>query len=226
MPSSRRLVIIAAVAAAVGVLAFVAPWFYANVLANDPPEAFELSNPVDHGTGEPFDVDGTWAVADGSAAGYRVDEILNGQDVTVVGRTADVRGDLAVAGGTLTSADVVVDLTTVTTDSASRDGQFATTILQTTTYPEATFALTEPVDLGALADGDAIDVTAVGALTIRDTTVDVGAELRAQGSDDTVEVVGSIPLVFGDVGITAPDLGFVKVADHGFVEFHLMLARR
>ena len=43
--------------------------------------------------------DGTWTVADGSSAGYRVDEVLNGAAVTVAGTTDQVDGTLVVEGG-------------------------------------------------------------------------------------------------------------------------------
>lgn len=221
MPSSRRRpAIIAGVLAAAVALAFAVPWFYANVIADDAPGEFALS-----GSGEAIDVDGTWTVSDGSEAGYRVDEVLNGQDVTVVGRTSDVTGELTVADGALTAAEVVVDMTTVTTDSGARDGQFATSILNTGRFPEATFALAGPVDLTALGDGAAVELSAPGVLTVRDASLEVAVELQAQGSDGRVEVVGSIPVTFADIGIEAPDLGFVKVEDHGFVEFRLVLAR-
>ncbi len=70
---------------------------------------------------DPAALSGTWTVADGSFAGYRVDEVLNDTDVTVVGRTEEVTGTLTVEDLTLTAADLTVDVASITTDSTSRD---------------------------------------------------------------------------------------------------------
>src|SRR6202035_717147 len=49
-------------------------------------------------------VAGTWTVGSGSVVGYRVDEVLLGQNATAVGRTNDVTGHLTIAGSTVTAA--------------------------------------------------------------------------------------------------------------------------
>ena len=62
-------------------------------------------------------VDGTWKVSNGSRAGYRVSEVLNGQDNQATGRTTAVTGQgspgNAVVGGPVTDS---------TTRSASMPG--------------------------------------------------------------------------------------------------------
>ncbi|WP_093182258.1 YceI family protein [Sanguibacter gelidistatuariae] len=73
-------------------------------------------------------------MGDGSQAGYRVAEVLYGQDVTVVGRTDDVTGTVTVEQGRLTAASVTVDMTTVTTDSSDRDDHFLS-FLRTGQFP-------------------------------------------------------------------------------------------
>src|SRR4029453_17277165 len=65
---------------------------------------------------DPAELSGSWAVTDGSFAGYRVDEVLNGTDVTVVGRTEEVTGSLTVEGLTLTEAELTVDVASIATD--------------------------------------------------------------------------------------------------------------
>ena len=46
--------------------------------------------------GSPVEVtDGTWTVTDGSFAGYRLDEVLRGEDVTVTHFDVDEDGDFA-----------------------------------------------------------------------------------------------------------------------------------
>ncbi|WP_051703056.1 YceI family protein [Oerskovia turbata] len=165
--------------------------------------------------------DGVYAVDTGSQAGYRVDEVLSGQDVTVVGRTGDVRGDVTVEGGVLTAASIEVDMTTVETDDSGRDRQFLR-ILDTGEHPTATFVLTAPVDLSGLATGTAT-VEAPGALTIKGVPHEVTATLEARTTGGGAQVSGSIPVTFSDYGVTAPNLGFVQVEDAGTVEMLLEL---
>lgn len=169
------------------------------------------------------DLAGAWTVQSGSQAGYRVKEVLNGQDVTVVGRTTGVTGTATVAGSSLTAATVTVDMTGVATDNSSRDGQFQG-ILKTSEFPTSTFTLTGPVDIGAISDGVAT-VKAAGELTVAGVAKPVTATLSAQRTADGVEVQGSIPVTFADYGIDAPNLGFVKVEDTGSIEMLIKLGR-
>ncbi|SFE67744.1 Polyisoprenoid-binding protein YceI [Flavimobilis marinus] len=200
---------------------------YAKVRNDRAPEALSLSTPSADAAPQEApaveDLAGTWTVADASQAGYRVDEVLNGQDVTVVGRTSDVEGSVTIAGTDLTAADVTVSMTTITTDSGSRDGQFLD-ILKTDEHPTATFALTEPVDIAAVADGVA-SVQATGDLTVAGVTQEVVVDLDAQTTAAGVEVSGAIPVTFSDYDVSAPDLGFVKVEDAGTVEMLLTLTK-
>ncbi|NDL60271.1 YceI family protein [Phytoactinopolyspora mesophila] len=227
----RRLLIALAGLAGAAALVLGGTWLYVNVFSADAPDPFVLDSATpgeandDSGNGELI-LDGTWAVADGSEAGYRVDEVLNGLDNTVVGRTPDVTGEIVVADGAATSGEVVVDMTTVTTDSNSRDGQFQGSIMNTDEYPTSTFTLTEPVPVGDLAGAaEPITLTASGELTIRDVTREVEARLDLQQSGDAVQVAGSVPITFAEFEVDPPNLAFVRVEDEGLVEFLLTLTR-
>ncbi|MFT4232196.1 MAG: YceI family protein [Leucobacter sp.] len=177
--------------------------------------------------GEPLDpaaLAGAWTVAEGSEAGYRVDEVLNGTDVTVTGRTDQVTGGFTIGsdGLTLQAADLTVDVASIATDSDQRDAYFRDQALHASEHPEATFSLTEPVSLDAApAAGEVVQTEATGDLTIAGVTrsVTITVELRSDGA--TAEIAGSIPIVFADFGVEAPSLGFVKVETTGFVEFQL-----
>ncbi|WP_083360632.1 YceI family protein [Arthrobacter alpinus] len=181
------------------------------------------ANDTAQATADAGNLAGEWNIADGSQAGYRVKEVLNGADVTVVGRTDSVEGTAAIEGTSLTAAKVSVDLTGVTTDNSSRDSQFLG-ILKTSEFPTATFTLTEPVDIAAVGSGIA-SVKAVGDLTIAGTTKSVTVDMQAQTTSNGVEVQGSIPITFTDFGIAAPNLGFVKVEDAGAIEMLLQLSK-
>ena len=51
----------------------------------------------------------------------------------------------------------------------------------------------------------------------------VQAEISVVRTGAGVDVSGSVPVTFGDYGIDAPNLGFVRVDDQGAVEFFLRL---
>lgn len=228
----NKKLIIAIVAVVVVVAAvFGGTALYAKIQNDRAPEELGLSTPTTGASAEPgtttttdaADLAGDWTVSDGSQAGYRVDEVLNGQDVTVVGRTDDVDGTLTIDGTELTAADVTVSMTTVATDNSNRDGQFLS-ILKTDQNPTSTFTLTEPVDISAITSGVA-SVEAVGDLTVAGVTQSVTVALEAQTTADGVEVSGTVPVTFSDFGVDAPDLGFVKVEDTGTVEMLLELTK-
>ena len=163
---------------------------------------------------------------DGSYAGYRVDEVLNGTDVTVVGRTEKVTGSLTVDGLTLTDAVIEVDVASIETDSASRDNYFRDTAMRAGTYPTATFRLTEPVTAPqAPAAGQPQTITASGELTMAGQTRAVTVDLQAVWNGEGGQVAGSIPVTFADFGVEAPNLGFVSVEPTGAVEFSLLIQR-
>ncbi len=201
---------------------------YAKIENDKAPDALALSTPTATTDGASpglteQDLAGTWTVSDGSQAGYRVAEVLNGQDVTVVGRTSDVEGTVTIDGTSLSAADVTVSMTTITTDNSNRDGQFLD-ILKTSEFPTATFTLTEPVDVSGVTEGTT-SVQATGELTVAGVSAPVVVALDAQTTATGVEVSGSIPVTFSDFGVDAPDLGFVKVEDTGTVEMLLALEK-
>ena len=170
--------------------------------------------------------DGTWVVTAESTLGYRVPEILGGVDTEGVGRTNLVTGSITVDGTTITAATFSVEVASITSDSGRRDSQFTGPIMDTATYPTATFTLTEPIELGTLPEpGTQITATATGDLTLRGTTVSVTFTVTAEYSGTTIGVLGSIPIVFADYGIPNPSNPFVTTGDSGLLEFVLAFAR-
>lgn len=207
------------------------PWFYARVLAPDARAPLALTTPTATPSVDPdaplppLEVDGTWQVGAGSAAGYRLGEVLSGEQVTVVGRTEQVTGSLTVAGGQLTEATVRVDTASIATDESARDAFFRRA-LDTTTFPEATFTLTAPVDVTAVAAATApVAVAAPGTLTFHGVSQPVTAELLVQRTPEGIEVAGQVPVTLESFGLDAPDLGFVTVEPTGSVELLLVLVR-
>jgi polyisoprenoid-binding protein YceI len=168
-------------------------------------------------------IDGEWAVTDGSLAGYRVEEILFGQSAEAAGRTEDVTGTMTVAGTSIETADFTVDLTTVASDEDRRDSQFHGRIMETATFPTATFVLTAPAQLDAVpADLTEITVPVTGELTLHGVTQTVTVDLLARRNGTTIEVNGTIPITFSDYDIDNPSGGPAQVGDEGEIEFLLV----
>jgi polyisoprenoid-binding protein YceI len=171
-------------------------------------------------------LDGTWNIASGSQAGYRVKETLFGQSATAVGRTSAISGSITLSGATVPTASFSVDMTQVSSDRSQRDGQFQGRIMDTANFPTATFTLTSPTDLGSIpAEGTKITPKATGKLTLHGTTNTVTLSLSAQRSGNTIQVSGSTPITFSDYNIDNPSGGPASVGDSGTLEFLLVLTK-
>ncbi len=205
------------------VVALVAgPLVYAALEDDAPPPRTVQAQP--EGVQLSRETDGTWTVGPDSTAGYRVDEVLNGADVTVAGTTDEISGTVVVEDGGLASAELTVDVAGIATDNARRDSYFRERIMAVAEHPSATFVVTDPVPLPELT-GTPVPVEVTGELTLKGTTREVRAELSVVRTPDGVDVSGSIPMTFADHGIEPPDLGFVRVEDTGSVEFLVHLVR-
>ncbi len=215
------------------VLALVGgPFVYINFIEGDPPAKLHFSQKSTSSsrpgaaTNAPATVDGTWKVSTGSQVGYRVKEELFGQSAEAVGRTTAITGAFTIAGTTVGDANFTVDLTKVTSDRGNRDNQFQGRIMNTASFPDATFKLTKPVDLTSLpADLVEVTVPATGELTMHGTTQPVTFDLKARRNGAKIELNGTIPITFADYGISNPSFGPASVGDAGEVEFLLTFAK-
>ncbi len=214
------------------VLAAAGPFVYIHFF-NSTPAALSLSpgsTPASTGaanTAASGSVAGAWTVGSGSIVGYRVNEVLLGQNATAVGRTTSVTGHLTIAGSTVTAAAFSVPMATVHSDKSQRDAQFDGRIMDVSQYPTGTFALTSPIDLAPLpAAGVVKDYTAHGRLTLHGTTRAVTFTLSAERKGSQIEVSGDIAVLFSDYDISNPSFaGFVTTQDHGLLEFLLVFDR-
>ena len=220
MSSRRTWWITGGVVAVVATGAIGGPLVYAALEEDAPPAPTVQAQPSDAALIS--DTDGTWTVAAGSSAGYRVHEVLNGADVTVAGTTDQVTGTVVITGGDLADADVTVDVASIATDSGRRDAYFRDNVMDVEANPTATFSVTQPADLPELS-GTPVTVPVTGELTLAGTTQGVQTEISVVRTGDGVDVSGSVPVAFGDYGIDPPNLGFVRVDDQGAVEFFLHL---
>lgn len=235
--SKRAKVIVAilvGVIAVIAIAAIAAPTIYRQFFTEPPAETPTLSaddSALDSSSGDgsaldPANLTGEWRVVEGSSAGYRVDEVLNGSPVTVTGRTDQVTGSLAIDALTLQAADLEVDVASISTDSTQRDRYFRDEALRASEHPTASFVLDSPVTIAtAPASGEVVEQTLEGDLTIAGATQRVTFTAQLQSDGETTRIAGQIPIVFADFGIAAPSLGFVSVEPTGFVEFDLIAAK-
>jgi polyisoprenoid-binding protein YceI len=179
-------------------------------------------------------MDGTWnvdtttgSIGDGTASfvGYRVQEQLVGVGgPTAVGRTPKVTGSLTLTGTKVGDVTITADLTGLASDDQHRDDQLRRQAIETDNFPTATFALTQPIDIGTLpADGATISATATGSLTLHGVTKAVTIQLQAVRQGGIIAVTGTLPIVFSDYSIQKPtSFSVLSVDDHGIMELHLL----
>lgn len=190
----------------------------------EPSAAPAVTEPATTATADNFD--GDWVPTDASEFGYRVDEVLAGISTTAVGRSNEITGALTIEATTATAVDVEVQIDSIKSDSALRDGRFAGNIMNSGEFPTAMFRLTEPIEFGSIpTGGEQVTATATGELTLRGVTNPVTFEVTAQTTDGRIGVLGSIPVVFADYGIDNPSFGQVRTEDDGLVEFVLVFER-
>ncbi len=224
--------------AAVAILAAAGPFVYIHFF-NAAPAALSLppsgsgsasaspSSTATANTATTGSVAGTWTIGSGSVVGYRVNEVLLGQNASAVGRTTSVTGHLTIAGSTATAASFSVPMTTVHSDKSQRDAQFDGRIMDVSQYPTGTFTLTSPIDLAPVPSAGAVrSYTAHGKLTLHGTTRTVTFTLTAERTGSQVKVAGDIPVLFSDYNIQNPSFaGFVTTQDHGLLEFLLVFTK-
>jgi polyisoprenoid-binding protein YceI len=205
-------------------------WLYINVIEGPAPAPLGLKSAASSSPASASAADsvaGTWRVASGSVVGYRVNEVLAGQNNVAVGRTSDITGSLSVSGSTARAASFSVPMDTIKSDQSGRDAQFNGRIMETSTYPRGTLTLTSPIALGALpAAGVIRTYHATADLTLHGHTRKVTFPLSAERTAAGIEVSGSIPIVFADWDIGNPSFaGFVTTQNHGLLEFLIKFSR-
>jgi polyisoprenoid-binding protein YceI len=170
------------------------------------------------------DLEGVWVIGPGSELGYRVAEVLFGVPTEGVGRTDQVTGSIRLDGDVLAEASFTVDVASITSDDGRRDNQFRGRIMSANEFPTATFTLTAPAELGVeAAEGASVTAAVTGDLTLRGVTLPVEVAVEARITDGRLGVLGSVPVVFTDFGITDPSITGIRVEPDGLIEFVLVL---
>ena len=172
------------------------------------------------------DVTGLWRAVSTSLVRYRVNESINGFDTTAVGGTNQITGTITIDGTRVRGAGFTVDMTTFHSDKSRRDAQFAGRVMDVRKFPTATFNITTPILMGVIpVEGRTLETKATGDLTLRGTTRSVTFDVLAVRKNGKIGIMGNIPVVFADYGIPNPSFATVTTADHGELEFIVVLAR-
>ena len=187
-------------------------------------------------TADALSRDGVWYVdtdsgsfsfeeASGSFVGFRVkEELVKIGDITAVGRTDQVEGELSIQNGQLVSVSITADLSAIVTNDSRRDNA-ARNAMNVKENPIASFVLDQPVDLPE-TDGSQIALQAEGQLTVNGISKAVIFELEAEAVARSIVVVGQTEVIFADYDIAVPSASIVVSAeDHGVVEFQLLFVR-
>src|SRR6266851_3145476 len=146
-------------------------------------------------------VAGTWTIGSGSQVGYRVNEVLAGQNNIAVGRTKSVTGHLTIKGTSVTAGTFTVPMSTIKSDQSHQPG-------------------------AAARRRHRQDILRHRNLTLHGHTRPVTFTLSAERTSTAIKVSGSIPVTFANWGIPNPSFtGFVTTANHGVLEFLLTFGR-
>jgi polyisoprenoid-binding protein YceI len=171
-------------------------------------------------------LDGTWAAAAGSVAGFRVRESAFGMSNDTVGRSSAVTGTIVISGDRVTSGAFRIGLTGMKVGGKAQP-QFAAS-LGTSKDPVATVTLTRPVTLNAgFASGATITERVTGRLAMHGISRPVVVTVSGRRDGSSLQVAGSIPVAFSRWDIRGPQsFGFIaSLASSGIAEFLLILHR-
>ena len=217
----------------------VAGWYF--FLKTDPePRAVIKDTPVvteSTGAGTTTDttvgLDSTWKVKPGNSdnfVGYRVTEKLfaNISDTEATGRTDNVTASMRIDATTVSDVTITADLRDLKSDNEFRDGRIKSEGLESDRFRTAKFVLTSPIRLSAVPNaGETVKPEATGDFTLHGVTKRVTISLQGRWDGKQVQVVGNLPIVFADYGITAPTAPAVaSVDDHGEMELQLFFTKR
>jgi len=171
-------------------------------------------------------LDGRWAAAAGSVAGFRVRESAFGMSNDAVGRTTAVAGTVVISGDRVTRGAFRIGLTSMKVGGKAQP-QFAKS-LGTSKDPAATVTLTKPVTLNAaFASGTSVTERVAGLLVMHGLSRPVVVTVSGRRDGSALQVAGSIPVVFSRWDIRGPQsFGFIaSLANSGIAEFLLILHR-
>jgi polyisoprenoid-binding protein YceI len=181
---------------------------------------------------------GSWTVAQGSQAEYRVKEQFAGTSSAheAVARTSSVSGGLTVQqGSTGLQASAITfsaqlsslqSVDQVAGYNVSQRDRIVSQSLSVFQYPDATFQSSQVIDLPAsIVSGATESMTVPGQLTVHGVTkpVQVSVQLRLDGG--RADAAGSTSFKMTDFGVEPPRVPITSVDPGVTVGFQLVLTR-
>ena len=149
-----------------------------------------------------------YTLSEGSEARFLIDEVLRGEDVTVVGATDAVAAELSfdLSSGEAQLGTVLVNVRDLATDSEFRDRAIKNRILLTDDHEYVSFT---PTDISGLPDtvsvGDTLEFQITGDLTITDTTLPVTFDATVTAvSEDELAGTATTTFAHSDFGLEIP----------------------
>ncbi len=234
-PVPRRLLIPAIALAALVVLGAGGAYVYFFSGLRTSPASLALSSPTPSATAT--SIAGTWQVASGSLAGYRVKEQFVGQASSheAVARTSDVTGQVTItqtgSSYQLTSGIVTVQMVTLASvdqlagyNVTNRD-RIVRRSLDVSQYPTATFQAESAALPSGVTSGQEVSGMLTGKLTIHGMTKTVTAAIQGRPNGNTAQLAGSVQITMTDYGITPPTVPFTTVQPDVVLEFQLNLMK-
>ena len=180
---------------------------------------------------------GTWTIASGSLAGYRVKEQFVGQSSAheAVARTSGVAGTVTITRSgdtyTMSTAKITVQLSglasvdSVAGYNVTNRDRIVQQALDVQSFPTAVFDASSVGLPPAAAAGQTVTVSVPGQLTIHGVTKDVTATLQVRVSGSSAQVAGTISTNMTDFGVNPPSIGFTTVQPALTIEVSLNLTQ-
>lgn len=171
-------------------------------------------------------VEGTWKIASGSVAGYRVGYSSPVGGGTRVGRSEAVTGQMTIKGSTVRTTTVSVDFRELTSDGGSTCDEHVREIMDTANHPFESLRLGTPIELGSVPpDGKQVSVKVTAQVTLRGVTRSETFTLTARRNASRIEVLGSVPVNRDDYKIPDSDKPGFTIDKKGTIEVLLAFER-
>src|ERR1700694_144408 len=230
----RRLLVVGGVAVAALIVARGGGQFL--LTPHHAPAPLALGSPTPAGAAG--GLTGSWKVATGSEAGYRVREKFVNQPSTTeaVARATKISGGLVVksAGGSTLQATALhftADLSALVSQDRyaqfqvyQRDFFIRSIYLMTDKFPNADFTA-DSVSIPTGSTSGPVSFAVTGKLTVHGENKTVTTQVQVQLTGDQVEVVGSISIDMRDFNVSPPDISFTKAEPGVVIEYRLLLVR-
>ena len=179
---------------------------------------------------EPAAADGlqTFTIAsDGTEARFLINEVLFGQDKTVVGVTSDVSGEIRLDPENPSASEIgpiAINARDFTTDADRRNGAIRRFILQSDRDENQYIVFTPAAIEGmpdAVAVGEPFSFQVTGDLTIRDVTRPETFDVTVTpNSESELSGLATTTVLYPDYGLTIPEVPSVSgVEDEVRLEF-------